>query len=79
MLQYYVIHSWLNLNMWNQRYGGTAVTKECIYGGPTVWRVGAPHTHPPNHHDVQGLAVYKAWDCDEIWPLRLEGNFASCF
>lgn len=47
MLQYSVIHSWLNLSMWNQRYGGTADTKECIYGGPTVWRVGTSHTHSP--------------------------------
>ena len=47
MLQYSVIHSWLNLTMWNQRYGGTADTKECIYGGPTVWKVGTPHTHSP--------------------------------
>lgn len=30
--------------MWNHRYGGTAITKVCIYRGPTVKRVGAPDT-----------------------------------
>ena len=27
-----MIHSWLNLSMWNHRYGGTAVTKEYMEG-----------------------------------------------
>lgn len=70
MLQYSVIHSWLNLTMWNQRYGGTADTKECIYGGPTVWKVGTPHTHsppPPWYSRVSCVQSMGLW-----WNLATE-------
>lgn len=50
ILQYYMIHSWLNLRTWNLRYGGMTVklyVEFWLHGGCC-----------PSPHDVQGSSVY---------------------
>ena len=85
MLQCCMIHSWLNLSMWNHRYGGTAVTKEYMEGQLCGgWVPLTPIPHPPWCSSVSYIQSMGLWwnlateTLRELYQLPL-GKFSSLF